>query len=120
MKPIVQISLDFTDEITKDGQRREGSMSYLGQNIRWDEKPFEWVAGREQAVERLYRNGPIKRLLSHVRLVPEGGVLVTASEDANIADILEREKVLLSSGFVFLPKIFDMRYSNPFYNPQYP
>jgi hypothetical protein len=62
----------FTDELTPNGNKRAGAMDYLGMGIRWDEKPYEWVEGREQGVERLYLNGPIKRLRSRVTLVPEG------------------------------------------------
>jgi UDP-N-acetylmuramate: L-alanyl-gamma-D-glutamyl-meso-diaminopimelate ligase len=53
-----------------------------------------------------FDHADIYRDLDHVkeafqmllRLIPEKGLLVTAAEDANIADLLQREKAYLSSG----------------------
>lgn len=53
-----------------------------------------------------FDHADIYRDLEHVKeaftrllkLIPEGGVLVTAAEDANIMDLLEREKSHLASG----------------------
>jgi UDP-N-acetylmuramate: L-alanyl-gamma-D-glutamyl-meso-diaminopimelate ligase len=53
-----------------------------------------------------FDHADIYRDLDHVKeafqrllkLIPEGGTLVTAAEDANIADLLQREKAHLASG----------------------
>lgn len=62
----------FTDKPGQGTIVRDGEMRYLGVPIRWDEKPFEWVEGKELGVERLYANGPLRRLKSRVRLSPDG------------------------------------------------
>jgi len=46
--------------------------SMLGQELEWVEHPFEWVAPREHSVEREFIKGPFKRLLTGVKLTPEG------------------------------------------------
>src|SRR3954469_12818663 len=72
----------FTDERGAQGYRRFGEFSYLGMRIRWEEKPFEWIEGEQLGVERLYENGPILRLRSFVRLLPDGpGTLLQHSLD---------------------------------------
>ena len=64
----------FTDRSTPGGAQRDGRFDYLGMiPIEWEEKPFEWVEGRELGVERLYRTGPILSLRSHVQLLPDEG-----------------------------------------------
>src|SRR5262245_18262495 len=50
------------------GQTRLGTTRRLGMKLVWTEHPFEWVVGREFGVQRVYETGPIKELVSKVRL----------------------------------------------------
>ncbi len=61
-------------EFRNDGGNvgRTGEMRFAGMPIRWEEKPFEWVAGSELGVERHYKNGPLSLLRSTVRLEASG------------------------------------------------
>ena len=65
------------------GAHREGFYSILGLRIAWEERPFRWVEGREFSVLRVYRNGPFKNVLSHLRLEPAPqGCLLTYTIEA--------------------------------------
>jgi class 3 adenylate cyclase len=63
----------FADSSTSK-QTRLGSTRRLGMKLVWTEHPFEWVVGREFGVQRVYESGPIKELVSKVRLdAPSSG-----------------------------------------------
>jgi hypothetical protein len=65
---------EFQDERTPIGKKRTGRMTYMGMEISWDERPYEWTEGKELSVERAFHNGPVLSYRSHVRLEPlEGG-----------------------------------------------
>lgn len=76
-KAIGLSAVDFTDDAREADKEvvRSGKMRTLGMNIEWREYPFEWVKGREHAVFRLYRAGPISALWNRVTLTPrdDGG-----------------------------------------------
>src|SRR5438094_425110 len=58
----------------KTGPTKIGQTRRLGMKLVWTEHPFEWVIGRELGVQRIYDAGPIKELVSKVRLeTPTGG-----------------------------------------------
>jgi class 3 adenylate cyclase len=44
-----------------------------GVAIEWDELAFEWLAPRRYAVERLYRRGPVAKMLMACELAPQPG-----------------------------------------------
>ena len=65
------------------GSIREGSARSLGGNIWWDEKPFQWVEGREFSVLRVYKKGPFLQVLTRLELEPEdSGCILTYTIDA--------------------------------------
>ena len=62
---------------------REGASRSLGKKITWDEKPFHWVYGKEFSVLRIFHNGPLLSVLSHLELEPsEIGSRLTYSIEA--------------------------------------
>ena len=73
--------VQFVDERAADGGLcRTGSFDFLGMRIVWDERPYEWLASRWMAVERVYRQGPMRRMLVRFDLEPAGtGCTVTVS-----------------------------------------
>ncbi len=79
---------NFTDTPRADGgSDRTAEAQQLGLTLRWQERPFEWVAPRWMAVIRDYDSGPIDSLRTEVTLdpTPDGGtrlgyrVVVTTS-----------------------------------------
>jgi class 3 adenylate cyclase len=65
--------VQFEDQpLPEGGVCRTGRFSYLGMDVEWDERPFEWVAGAWISVERVYRKGPMRRMVVDYRLHGEG------------------------------------------------
>jgi class 3 adenylate cyclase len=59
------------------GSRRVGETHHMGWKLRWDERPFEWIEGRQYSVVRNYHNGPVLQFQMSVVLHPaEGGTLL--------------------------------------------
>jgi hypothetical protein len=55
--------VQFVDTpLPEGGACRTGNFTFLGMRIEWEEKPFEWVAGRWMSVERQYRKGPLRTM----------------------------------------------------------
>ncbi|MSP93256.1 MAG: adenylate/guanylate cyclase domain-containing protein [Myxococcales bacterium] len=73
----------FSDEAAPEGGAcRRGRFIYLGMEIEWDERPYEWVAGKWMSVERVYRKGPMRRMVVHFALEAVGaGSAVTVTVD---------------------------------------
>lgn len=70
--------VQFTDEpLPEGGACRMGRFDFLGMRIEWEEKPYEWVAGRWMTVERVYRAGPMSRMLVRIDLEPLGSDATT-------------------------------------------
>jgi len=69
MPPVV-----FEDRPSLDGgSTLFGSTKQFGLQLEWEEKPFEWVANREYRIERIYSKGPLKYIISWVKLSCEEG-----------------------------------------------
>lgn len=61
------------------GARRFASFKAAGQQIAWEEHPFEWIEGQRMGVLREFTKGPLKWFASIVELQPRdgGGTLLT-------------------------------------------
>ena len=65
------------------GSVREGARRSRGPKITWDEKPFDWVEGREFSVLRVFHRGPFLWVLARLELEPvETGSTLTYSIEA--------------------------------------
>ena len=54
------------------GSRQVGETRHMGWKMNWDERPFQWIEGREYSVVRTYHNGPVRRFDMAVVLTPAG------------------------------------------------
>jgi class 3 adenylate cyclase len=67
-------AVKFTTKPDATGKiRREGEIRKLGQEMAWEEHPFEWIEARRFGVLRQFRSGPLKWLMSIVELTPRQG-----------------------------------------------
>lgn len=67
--------LDFTFSAAdpSDPQSRgTGSYRHLGQTVRWQERPVQFVAPRHLVIERVYDNGPLHTARTTLTLEPHG------------------------------------------------
>ncbi len=63
-------------ETKRDAQgrlRKYGAFRMAGQNIAWEEHPFEWVEGQRLGILREFHQGPFYWFLSIVELIPQAG-----------------------------------------------
>lgn len=71
--------VQFVDTpVPEGGACRIGGFDFLGMRVEWQEMPFEWQAARWMGVERVYRKGPLRSLLTRFELEPAGPGCTTA------------------------------------------
>ncbi|WP_428247711.1 adenylate/guanylate cyclase domain-containing protein [Ferrovibrio sp.] len=78
---------------------RQAEADYKGIKVRWEERPYEWVAGQSFRHERHFENGPLRQLGVAVALEPEaGGSRITYRLHAVPRGLLGH--LLLLTGFI--------------------
>jgi len=79
--------------------QRQAEADYKGIKVRWEERPYEWVAGRHFRHRRDFDNGPLHQLGVDVSLEPEdNGSRITYRLHAVPRGFLGR--LLLLTGFI--------------------
>lgn len=64
----------FSAEVQEDGRvRRWAKVRVAGQELAWQEHPYEWIEGRRMGVLREFTSGPFKWFTSSVELEPLHG-----------------------------------------------
>ncbi|MCA9541441.1 MAG: protein kinase, partial [Myxococcales bacterium] len=63
-----------------------------GMELRWHERPFEWVEGRRIGTLRVYESGPLRwlRTVTELTPLPDGGTRATQSIDLEAAHLVGR------------------------------
>ena len=57
--------------VQEGGERKRMAVArFNGMKMRWHERPFEWLEGRETSILREFETGPFQWVKSHVKLVP--------------------------------------------------
>src|SRR5262245_53519053 len=56
------VSYDFT-KLPEGGTKVLASTRFLGLPLNWEEQPFEWDEPEFYRIERVFKHGPLKRML---------------------------------------------------------
>jgi class 3 adenylate cyclase len=96
--PAVEFLAD-EDEINLNNRRRL-RFTRLGQQIEWEEEPFEWVRPSRYGVVRRYLRGPVAEMRVQVTLTPRDGTHLVYELTARPRNLLGRLAIPAQIGVI--------------------